>query len=88
MRVVERGGREAVTRIHAVAVRGDCSLVDLQLVTGVTHQIRATLAHLGHPVVGDAIYGSPADESRHWLHACSIRIERFEASAPPPPRLS
>ncbi len=87
VRVVERGGREAVTRIHAVAARGDCSLVDLQIVTGVTHQIRATLAHLGHPVVGDATYGSPADEPRHWLHACSIRIGDFEASAPPPPRL-
>lgn len=88
MRVVESGGREAVTRIHEVTPRGDCSLVDLELVTGVTHQIRATLAQLGHPLVGDRVYGSPSDEPRHWLHACSIRIEDFEARSPFPDRLS
>lgn len=87
MRVVARGGREAVTRILAARAVGATSLLEIELVTGVTHQIRATLAHLEQPVVGDAIYGSRGEQTRHWLHATSIRIGGFEASSPPPPEL-
>ena len=87
MRVVSRGGLPAITRIVASDARGDTSLVEIDLVTGVMHQIRVTLAHLGHPVVGDGLYGSPADEARHWLHARSIRIGDFAASSAPPPEL-
>ena len=56
-------GRHAVTHyevLRTFASRGSAaiSLVRLQLETGRTHQIRVHLAHLGHPVVGDAVYGS------------------------------
>jgi 23S rRNA pseudouridine1911/1915/1917 synthase len=87
MRVVSQGGREAITRITSVRDDGESALVELELVTGVMHQIRATLAHLGHPVVGDRLYGSTADEPRHWLHATEIRIDAFQASSTPPPEL-
>jgi 23S rRNA pseudouridine1911/1915/1917 synthase len=84
MRVVERGGLEAVTRLlHAAPAGGDTSRVQIELVSGVRHQIRATLAELGHPVVGDTLYGGgPAP--RIALHAEALRIGDFEARSPVP----
>ncbi len=87
MRVVSRGGREGVLRIGAVHARGDGALVEIELVTGLMHQVRASLAHLGHPVVGDRLYGSTAETPRHWLHATAIRIGEFEARSEPPAEL-
>lgn len=63
---VKRGeaGRLATTHYEVVKVfpgerpTGDVSLVRLVLETGRTHQIRVHLAHIGHPVLGDAVYGS------------------------------
>lgn len=63
---VTRGeaGRSATTHYEVVKVfpgerpTGDVSLVRLVLETGRTHQIRVHLAHIGHPVLGDAVYGS------------------------------
>jgi 23S rRNA pseudouridine1911/1915/1917 synthase len=57
-------GRSATTHYDVVKVfpgertTGDVSLVRLELETGRTHQIRVHLAHIGHPVLGDAVYGS------------------------------
>lgn len=91
MRVVETGGRLAHTIVRALEPGDDASLVEARPVTGVMHQLRATLAELGHPVVGDALYGSPLAQPRYWLHASSIRLElaagAFEAESEPPPEL-
>ena len=86
-RVVDRGGRVAHTRWQPLRSDPSRSLVRVEMSTGVTHQIRATLAQLGHPIVGDRLYGSSSDEPRHWLHAESIRIGDFQAHSPPPERL-
>jgi 23S rRNA pseudouridine1911/1915/1917 synthase len=59
------GGRAAVT--HYAVVRkvdspyGKFALVELKIETGRTHQIRVHMSSLGHPVVGDALYGAPAE---------------------------
>jgi 23S rRNA-/tRNA-specific pseudouridylate synthase len=53
--------------------------VEARPLTGLMHQLRATLAHLGHPVLGDSIYGSQAALDRHLLHAAELRIGSFEA---------
>ncbi len=51
------GGRSAVTRYRTLETRGELSLVECQLLTGRTHQIRASLAAMGHPLLGDGKYG-------------------------------
>jgi 23S rRNA pseudouridine1911/1915/1917 synthase len=84
-RVVSRGGRSAVSRLRALATGREQSTVEVEMRTGVRHQIRATLAYLGFPVVGDSLYGSTSPLPRHLLHALSIRWEGFEAQAPLPP---
>jgi 23S rRNA pseudouridine1911/1915/1917 synthase len=72
------GGRPAITH-YTVLERGDgCSLLDVTLETGRTHQIRVHLAHLAHPVVGDRVYGGLSDLSRRlglerpFLHAARL----------------
>lgn len=87
VRVVERGGRLAASHIRALETGPETSLVEVTMRTGVRHQIRATLAELGHPVVGDRLYGSKAELERHWLHAVSIAWEGFAAEAEPPAEL-
>ena len=68
-------GRHAVTHYRVLAEGDDCSLVEATLETGRTHQIRVHLAYLGHPVVGDRVYGGRSELSerlglrRPFLHA-------------------
>jgi 23S rRNA pseudouridine1911/1915/1917 synthase len=84
MRVVEKGGRESVTRLESLEAGPETSLVEAYPVTGLMHQIRATLAHLGYPVIGDRLYGSTVDVGRHLLHSAEIRINEFSATSPIP----
>ena len=56
MAIVE-GGRRALTEYRTVGSFTGCSLVELELKTGRTHQIRVHLQTIGHPVVGDSVYG-------------------------------
>ncbi len=54
---VHGAGQAAATRVRPIAAAGSCSLLELRLLTGRTHQIRVHLAHAGHPVLGDDKYG-------------------------------
>lgn len=61
--------------------------IDIDLGTGFLHQIRATFRHLGHPVVGDAVYGSGEsnqDAPRLMLHATRLKIDDIEVECPVP----
>ena len=67
-------GKPALTRFHVLERFGDYSLVELQLETGRTHQIRVHMAYIGHPVAGDEVYGPRRTLKGHgqFLHAKTL----------------
>ena len=87
MAVVQERGRRAVTHWSLVEAFEDVSWVRLRIETGRTHQIRVHMAHLGHPVVGDAVYGGlrkrhPLRATRQMLHAEVLRIAHPRTGEP------
>ena len=78
---VRADGKPALTKVRALA-HGELNaapvtLVHCQLRTGRTHQIRVHLSHAGYPLVGDRIYGGPADgDSGQMLHAWCLSLSR------------
>ena len=69
---------EALTRFRKLQEVDGLSLLEIEMDTGVTHQIRVHLAAIGHPIVGDAFYGENNPEKfglkRHFLHACFLEF--------------
>lgn len=61
-------GKSAETRLKVLERREDATLLDIELITGRTNQIRLHCAHIGHPILGDDIYGG-REFSRLCLHA-------------------
>ncbi|MBL6932118.1 MAG: RluA family pseudouridine synthase [Rhodospirillales bacterium] len=75
MAVVKRGGKVALTRFKVVEIFGTvASMVECRLATGRTHQIRVHMASLGHPVIGDPVYGGGRKAGRKGMGE-SLRIE-------------
>ena len=58
------GAKEIITIYNVEKSFGDRSLVEVELVTGRTHQIRAHMSHIGHPLLGDGKYGVNRDEKK------------------------
>ena len=61
----EPGAKTAVTDYRTLGVRDGLSLVECDLITGRTHQIRAQFAAAGHPLIGDGKYGSERENRRY-----------------------
>ena len=59
------GGKSAVTLYRTLETRGELSLVEAELLTGRTHQIRASFADAGHPLLGDGKYGNGAMNKKY-----------------------
>jgi len=84
----------AVTRFRTLGRAAGTSLLEIEMASGVTHQIRVHLASHGHPIVGDLLYGGATAKTfglrRHFLHAHRLefhhpadgRIVRLEAPLP------
>lgn len=68
-------GKESKTAYAVLGYYGGNTLIKLQLFTGRTHQIRVHMAHLGHPLVDDNLYGTPGPQSRHALHAYRLAFK-------------
>lgn len=65
-------GKYSKTAYKLLKMVRDKSLVELQLFTGRTHQIRVHMAYIGCPLFNDNLYGTPGHQSRHALHAYKI----------------
>src|SRR5215213_4004606 len=82
---VLRSGRTAVTRFHVVERFPSATLLELSIETGRAHQIRVHLAFIGHPVLGDQIYGKarPKDSEldRQFLHASGLAFRLPDGAA-------
>ncbi|BAL22396.1 RluA family pseudouridine synthase [Azoarcus sp. KH32C] len=95
--IVDQRGRRALTRYHVLARDGvgrdAVSRVELEPVTGRSHQLRVHLMSIGHPILGDTLYAPPESAERHprmLLHAAGISFDHpatqlpvsFESSVP------
>jgi 23S rRNA pseudouridine1911/1915/1917 synthase len=92
----KRAGRAATTLVEPLRRVGEFTLLSVTPRTGSRHQIRVHLASLGHPIVGDTLYGGPASpvlaHGRFWLHLCEVAFDspavgHVKVTAPIPPDL-
>jgi 23S rRNA pseudouridine1911/1915/1917 synthase len=87
MKSVQTGGREAITHYRLLGSSMEASLLELELVTGRTHQIRSHLFEAGYPIVGDSRYGGKQQYAgerftRQCLHSRSLRLNHPVHGAP------
>jgi 23S rRNA pseudouridine1911/1915/1917 synthase len=69
-------------RYRTLAQNGECSLVEVTLETGRTHQIRAQLSHAGHPLLGDGKYGSREKNCTTALWATRLCVTHPKTGQP------
>lgn len=66
------------TAYHPLKKGADATLVEVQLFTGKTHQIRSHLASIGHPIIGDRKYGD-AEQNKKWKNLCGVNNQLLHA---------
>jgi tRNA pseudouridine32 synthase/23S rRNA pseudouridine746 synthase len=87
-RVDAEHGKQAITRWRVLQREVAITRLELEPLTGRTHQLRVHLAAIGHAIVGDALYAAPAGAPRLMLHAWTLALtidgQRLQFEAPPP----
>lgn len=78
---VRDGGKRAVTHVESLAATDEGSVVSIHLETGRTHQIRVHLAAIGHPLVGDWLYGA-RNAVRPMLHSAELDMTHPVTNTP------
>ncbi len=75
-RIVSDDGQRAVTHYKVIEGYKEYTLLEMELETGRTHQIRVHMAHIGHPLAGDWLYGTENHTmvNRQMLHSCYLRF--------------
>ena len=90
-RTVSSNGDSAITHYDVVREFNNLSLVHITLETGRTHQIRVHFSHIGHPILGDTLYGRPSElinrQALHsyklsFIHPITKKIITLEAPIP------
>ena len=76
------GGKQIITKYRVCRVRDGNSLLEVELVTGRTHQIRAHLSHIGHPLLGDGKYGVNREEKRQGYKYQALYAWRLQFHFP------
>jgi tRNA pseudouridine32 synthase/23S rRNA pseudouridine746 synthase len=83
-------GKPSLTRYRMLGLERTHSRVELEPVTGRSHQLRVHMAEIGHPILGDPLYGDAASAPRLMLHASELAFahpvssEPLKFSSPPP----
>ena len=71
-RMVRKDGLKSITKYQVIKELDHHSILNITLVTGRTHQIRVHLSHLGHPIVGDVLYGNEGENL--YLHSYYLKF--------------
>jgi 23S rRNA pseudouridine1911/1915/1917 synthase len=85
MALLDHGGKPSVTHWRVLRQFEQAALIECRLETGRTHQIRVHMTHLGHPLVGDAVYGPrkpPIAFPRQALHAWRLGLDHPSTGEP------
>ena len=72
---VDKNGKEAITHFKVLKRYKDCTLLEINIETGRTHQIRVHLSHIGYPIIGDEVYSNGKNKwniEGQCLHAKSL----------------
>jgi 23S rRNA pseudouridine955/2504/2580 synthase len=77
-----QGSQKIRTHYKVIAESGGLSHLEIELITGKTHQIRAHLASIGHPILGDPLYGNPQTNKKYQLRTQQLVASRIEFSVP------
>lgn len=88
--MVAKDGKHSETIYKVVGSGKGIAKIELHPLTGRTHQLRIHMQYIGHPIIGDHLYGTVGDETRMYLHAKTLKIRlpdgkehTFEAPLPP-----
>ncbi len=76
--VVSEDGKTAKTIFKSLKLLEDRTIMECQILTGKTHQIRASLSSLGYPIFGDKLYGSDKNLDRFLLHSYKLSFRNFK----------